>query len=88
MPDRPKKTQLPADEVREFRKALEAAFKTRDDYQPPRTWSAAKWGVYAFYDYDGEGPFARSVTVQLIGYEVVTTTFVKTPLDHPTKDPA
>lgn len=54
MPDRPKKTQLPADEVREFRKALEAAFKTRDDYQPPRTWSAAKWGVYAFYDYDGE----------------------------------
>lgn len=34
------------------------------------------------------GPFARSVTVQLIGYEVVTTTFVKTPLDHPTKDPA
>lgn len=35
------------------------------------------------------GPFARSVTVQLIGYEVTTTSFVKAPTTRSTtKDPA
>lgn len=52
MPDRPSRNSLPSDEVKEFRKLLTAALgKTDDD---GRKWADARWGVYAFYDYDGE----------------------------------
>ncbi len=54
MPDerRPLKNQLPADAVRDFRRLLSVALNDKDD--EGRKWGAARWGVYAFYDYDGE----------------------------------
>lgn len=48
----PKKNSLPADDVRSFRAALSEVLREKDDQR--RVWSAAQWGVYAFYDYDGE----------------------------------
>lgn len=49
---KPKKKDLPADLVREFRSLFDDAKKAVDDHG--RQISQAKWGVYAFYDYDGE----------------------------------
>lgn len=43
---------LPAARVRDFRQALANALKQKDD--EGRVWASAKWGCYAFYDYDGE----------------------------------
>lgn len=43
---------MPAPDVRSFRKRLAAFLDEKDDQG--RIWSNAKWGVYAFYDYDGE----------------------------------
>ncbi|ORA38206.1 GIY-YIG nuclease family protein [Mycobacterium aquaticum] len=43
---------MPAPDVRGFRKRLRAFLEEKDDRG--RKWSNAKWGVYAFYDYDGE----------------------------------
>ncbi len=54
MPKKPAKAQLPADEVKEFRQQLELALNQTDGNFPKRVWSSARWGVYAFYDYDGE----------------------------------
>jgi hypothetical protein len=51
-PKRPAKSSLPAPDVRSFRKRLTAFLEEKDDQG--RKWSNAKWGVYAFYDYDGE----------------------------------
>lgn len=48
----PRKSSLPADDVQSFRAALREVLSEKDD--GGRVWSAAKWGVYAFYDYDGE----------------------------------
>ena len=48
----PRKSTLPADDVQSFRAALREVLSEKDDQG--RVWSAAKWGVYAFYDYDGE----------------------------------
>ncbi|WP_143546031.1 MULTISPECIES: GIY-YIG nuclease family protein [unclassified Rhodococcus (in: high G+C Gram-positive bacteria)] len=48
----PRKSTLPADDVQSFRTALREVLGEKDDRG--RVWSAAKWGVYAFYDYDGE----------------------------------
>ena len=48
----PRKSTLPADDVQSFRSALREVLNEKDDQG--RVWSAAKWGVYAFYDYDGE----------------------------------
>ncbi|MDI9928804.1 GIY-YIG nuclease family protein [Rhodococcus sp. IEGM 1354] len=48
----PRKSSLPADDVQSFRAALREVLSEKDDRG--RVWSAAKWGVYAFYDYDGE----------------------------------
>jgi hypothetical protein len=55
MPDRserPARNTLPAISVREFRHLLDTALADRDDHG--RRWSDARWGCYAFYDYDGE----------------------------------
>lgn len=49
---RPPKNELPANEVRDFRQLLTAALNARDEQG--RKWADAKWGVYAFYDYDRE----------------------------------
>jgi len=49
---KPTKKSLPAESVREFRSLFDKAKKALDDQG--RTITAAKWGVYAFYDYDGE----------------------------------
>ena len=48
----PKRSEIPADDVQEFRAQLKAALLERDDQG--RVWGDSKWGVYAFYDYDGE----------------------------------
>lgn len=49
---KPVRSSLPADDVQAFRKSLMAFLDAKDDQG--RTWSNATWGVYAFYDYDGE----------------------------------
>ena len=49
---RPSRASLPADDVRRFRDRLSAFLNTPDDQG--RKWADATWGVYAFYDYDGE----------------------------------
>ena len=49
---RPARGELPAPVVQEFRRLLKDALGATDDQG--RAWSNAKWGVYAFYDYDGE----------------------------------
>lgn len=51
-PKKPAKSALPADDVRAFRTRLNAFLEEKD--ARGRKWSNAKWGVYAFYDYDGE----------------------------------
>jgi hypothetical protein len=49
---KPAKSSLPSEDVRLFRARLRAFLEEKDDRG--RKWSNAKWGVYAFYDYDGE----------------------------------
>lgn len=49
---KPAKKDLPAGIVREFRRLFDEAKKFKDDQG--RKVTSAKWGVYAFYDYDGE----------------------------------
>lgn len=49
---KPARSSLPADDVQAFRKRLRAFLDAKDN--DGRTWCNATWGVYAFYDYDGE----------------------------------
>lgn len=49
---RPARNTLPAVSVRDFRRLLDAALAERDSQG--RKWADARWGCYAFYDYDGE----------------------------------
>jgi len=49
---RPPRSSLPATAVRDFRALLTAALSAADEQG--RKWADAKWGCYAFYDYDGE----------------------------------
>jgi hypothetical protein len=49
---KPAKSSLPSEDVRLFRARLKAFLEEKDDQG--RKWSNARWGVYAFYDYDGE----------------------------------
>jgi hypothetical protein len=49
---RPRRSQLPADSVRDFRSRLRQALNAVDEHG--RKWAGARWGCYAFYDYDGE----------------------------------
>lgn len=51
-PRRPVRGTLPADDVRRFRTELRDFLSMTDEQG--RGWSDAQWGVYAFYDYDGE----------------------------------
>ncbi|RIJ68921.1 GIY-YIG nuclease family protein [Nakamurella silvestris] len=51
-PTKPRRSGLPATGVQEFRTLLGEALDATDDQG--RVWSNARWGVYAFYDYDGE----------------------------------
>jgi hypothetical protein len=49
---KPRAADLPTRQVRDFRTRLTEVLDSLDD--EGRQWGNAKWGVYAFYDYDGE----------------------------------
>lgn len=49
---KPAKNSLPAKAVQDFRKLLRVALSAVDEQG--RVIGNSKWGVYAFYDYDGE----------------------------------
>lgn len=51
-PRRQTRRAQPADDVRRFREKLALFLSVEDEHQ--RRWADATWGVYAFYDYDGE----------------------------------
>lgn len=48
----PAKATLPPPDVRDFRARLDHFFQVEDEKGRP--WAASQWGVYAFYDFDGE----------------------------------
>lgn len=48
----PSKSDLSPPDVKAFRAELERALNVTDD--EGRKWGDAQWGVYAFYDYEGE----------------------------------
>lgn len=48
----PRKSDLPAKDVRDFRANLKKVLSEKDEQG--RVWASSQWGVYAFYDYDGE----------------------------------
>src|SRR5690625_1512826 len=50
--EKPAKKALPAQAVQEFRHLLKAALNATDEQG--KVVGSSKWGVYAFYDYDGE----------------------------------
>lgn len=60
---RPIKKSLPADDVRRFRESLEQFQRATDEHG--RKWVDAKWGIYAFYDYDGEPIYVGQTNEQL-----------------------
>ena len=49
--------------MREFRQLLDAALSDQDDQG--RKWADARWGCYAFYDYDGEPIYVGQTNEQL-----------------------
>lgn len=51
-PARLPRSEVPAADVQRFRSRLRAFLDAADDHG--RKWADATWGVYAFYDYDGE----------------------------------
>ncbi|KUI34699.1 excinuclease ABC subunit C [Mycobacterium sp. IS-1496] len=63
IPKKPTKSSLPADDVRQFRAALKSFLNEKDD--EGRKWADAQWGVYAFYDYDGEPIYVGQTNEQL-----------------------
>lgn len=62
-PSKPQKSKLPATDVQEFRRLLKDFLSERDD--EGRKWADARWGVYAFYDYDGEPIYVGQTNEQL-----------------------
>ncbi|WP_245601239.1 GIY-YIG nuclease family protein [Mycetocola saprophilus] len=60
---KPAKRELAAPEVRRFRDEL-SRFLTERDAQG-RPWADAQWGVYAFYDYEGEPIYVGQTNEQL-----------------------
>ena len=60
---RPKRSELPSPQVQEFRQALDAALNRVDD--DGRVIGNAKFGVYAFYDFDGEPIYVGQTNEQL-----------------------
>jgi hypothetical protein len=59
----PKRSDLAAPQVRDFRTLLNAALAEKD--AEGRKWSDAQWGCYAFYDYDGEPIYVGQTNEQL-----------------------
>jgi len=59
----PKKSDLPAADVQDFRARLKEVLDEKDDQG--RAWSSSQWGVYAFYDYDGEPIYVGQTNEQL-----------------------
>ena len=55
----PKKSDLPAADVQDFRAQLKVVLGEKDTQG--RVWSSSQWGVYAFYDYDGEPIYVGQV---------------------------
>lgn len=62
-PRKPSKATLAAPDVQRFRKELSRFLDTVDS--EGRKWGDAKWGVYAFYDYDGEPIYVGQTNEQL-----------------------
>jgi len=62
-PRRPVRKRLPAPQVQDFRAALDDALRQTDDQG--RAWADARWGVYAFFDYDGEPIYVGQTNEQL-----------------------
>lgn len=60
---KPPKSSLPATDVQEFRRLLKEFLSVTDTQG--RKWADAKWGVYAFYDYDGEPIYVGQTNEQL-----------------------
>ena len=64
-PVRVSRRQNPAPDVQEFRAELLKFLRAKDDQG--RSWTGAKWGVYAFYDYDGEPIYVGQTKEKLSG---------------------
>lgn len=59
--------RMPADDVQQFRLRLQEFLDTTDE--KGRRLGTCKWGVYAFYDYEGE-PIYVGQTKEALGYRV------------------
>lgn len=59
------RSNLPAPQVQDFRSALRDAMREKDDQG--RAWGSAQWGVYAFFDYDGEPIYVGQTNEKLSG---------------------
>ncbi|WP_197078936.1 GIY-YIG nuclease family protein [Dermacoccus sp. PE3] len=62
-PRKPTRKSLPARDVQEFRENLAKLLSVKDD--EGRKWADARWGVYAFYDYEGEPIYVGQSNEQL-----------------------
>ena len=51
---KPTKQDLPAPDVKAFRSALDAALKAKAEPTHKQPISSTMWGVYCFYDFEGE----------------------------------
>ena len=60
---KPRRNDLPAPDVQLFRRSLEQFLSTTDEYG--RKWADARWGAYAFYDFDGEPIYVGQTNEQL-----------------------
>lgn len=60
---RPRRSELPSPQVREFRNALSVALDELDDSGRPI--GNAKYGVYGFFDFDGEPIYIGQTNEQL-----------------------
>src|SRR4051794_19552097 len=72
---KPAKKELPAPDVREFRRMLDTALKARPSQVDEsvtavpgeRAIGSNKWGVYAFYDFEGEPIYVGQTNERLSG---------------------
>ncbi len=60
---KPSRASLPSTDVQQFRATLEDFLRTTDDLG--RVWANARWGVYGFFDYDGEPIYIGQTNEQL-----------------------
>lgn len=60
---KPTKVSLPATDVQQFRLLLKEFLNEKDPQG--RKWADSKWGVYAFYDYDGEPIYVGQTNEQI-----------------------